>query len=107
MSRAHIPRRVRVAGHDLRVELVATPRGDHDERLDGSMELARNLIQLDKALEDSQRLETLLHEAFHAVCRIYDLELREGEERVVQCFANAVFQLLRDNKRLVASIQGA
>lgn len=91
-----IPDKVRLNGVDFSVELC--DRLDDSERMlygDVNYGLAR--IRLNSGNQEHQRMcVTFWHELFHAVCEMNGLEIK-NEERVVDAFAFATYQVLQDN----------
>ena len=89
------PKRVRVLGHSLRVEFVASiDDGESAGAID--YETGRVLIDSNQPLDE--RRSTLLHEMIHGVSDGMGLE---WEEDKVQEVERVIFALLRDNPTAV------
>ena len=46
-------------------------------------------------------MNTLIHELFHAIFYVYNIEEKDEEERVVNTFANGWHQVLSDNPAML------
>lgn len=99
MSELRIPSRLRIGPHQVRVEYVPGATNDSGERLWGQYHPTRQVIVLDAELRNmpSQRLDTVVHEALHAIANQYALPLGE---KSVRRLATALTQFLLDNKLL-------
>jgi len=65
----------------------------------GSCDHNTSLISVDTSISDeTEQLNTLLHEILHACYCVGDLEGGESEEKVVSVLANVLLQVLQDNK---------
>ena len=92
-----IPQTIRLNGVDFCVELCENIN-DGEKVLYGDVRYGLARIRLNTANQDHQRMcITLWHELFHAVCEMNSIDLGDNEERVMDAFAFAVYQILQDN----------
>jgi hypothetical protein len=94
------PKFVKVSGH--KVDIVFTDR--EKLKADGLLYYRDNSIHIAKEQCQSQQASALLHEVLHAVFYISGLssEFRsQTEEKIVRALEPFLFQLLRDNPKLI------
>jgi len=94
-----IPKRVKIAGHNIRIRhrKILKLHGDECYGLTWN---AANLIELAEKTKQgrvpkSRKEETLLHEIIHTIADKYGLDMGE---KIVKRLAGALYQTLRDNK---------
>jgi len=64
-------------------------------------------IDIKKDLEQQRKSQTILHEVFHAIIKEYDIDIEEiDEEYLVDILGTAMFQIIKDNKKLIKYIGG-
>lgn len=85
-----LPKKLKIGGHDVKLEVVEQMEGEHPNAAGGWTELA-NLIQICKSQTGSQKEVTLLHEILHAI----NYNFTEVE---VEFLAQSLYQVLKDNK---------
>ena len=85
-----IPKKLKIGGHSVKVEIVETIPGDFPNA-GGSWTESQNLIQICKSQVASQQEASLMHEILHAINYNFT-------EEQVEFLAQAFYQVLRDNK---------
>lgn len=88
-----IPQRIKIGGHTFDVKLVESI-ALRDECY-GKMWLDKLEIHIDNSISESLQIETLYHEALHAISELNGLDLEENQ---VQCIAHGMFQVVKDNE---------
>lgn len=99
-----VPKSIRIAGHDVVVELVE--HGESFERNQhGRWSSALMKMTIDAGLSPPSRVvDVLLHEILHAIWWAYVIHDRDKEERIAAMLSTALTQVLRDNPQLLAFI---
>jgi hypothetical protein len=98
------PKYVKVGGHQCRVAFCSkiTGFGNYDPR--------QNVIRVTKNACDAAKATTLLHELLHACWAstgLWAIFKIKDEEAVVRALEPVLFQVLRDNPKLIRYIQEA
>lgn len=88
----NIPKKLKIGGHQFRVELVEGNNLDEDNTC-GKCDKNKNTILISKSLSQSQKEVTLFHEIIHAVNG-------ELEEEIVDSLAEQLYQVLSANNLL-------
>lgn len=92
-----IPKSIRINGIDFSIEFQER-LNNGKEVLYGSVDYGEAQIRLNPAGQTHQRqCVTLWHEIFHAVCEMNGLDAERENERLMDAFAFAVYQILQDN----------
>jgi len=92
-----IPKTIRLNGIEFSVELCGN-LNDGEKVLFGDVTYGMARIRLNSTNQEHQRMcVTLWHEVFHAVCEMNGVELGDDEERIIDAFAFATYQVLQDN----------
>jgi Zn-dependent peptidase ImmA (M78 family) len=72
------------------------------KKIFGEFDSDKNIITLDKTLDDKQMLNTILHESLHLLADEYKLELSaKAEELVCNSLANGLCHILYQNQELL------
>lgn len=78
--KTNIPKKVKVAGHVLKVKLVRFKyRNKGSKRIYGEIDFGKNIIRIERDTDLSNKWEILWHELFHAFSVIYQMNLKEVE----------------------------
>ncbi len=83
----------KISGHEYTVQFK-----DMDENF-GKCDLEKCIIYIDENLTQSQKEETLFHEAIHAMRNTLGIAVKDtdDEEILVQGMGNSLYQFLKDN----------
>jgi hypothetical protein len=94
-----LPSCIKVGGFDYKVY----ERGDFVKTQGqfGQCDNDVGVILVGTDLTKAMQVNTLIHEIFHAIYYVYNIEEKDEEERVVNTFANGWHQVLSDNPSLV------
>lgn len=102
-----LPKIVRVAGYDIRIELMSTHMATSMQRY-GEFSSIEQTIRLQCEMPSRfKAVDTFLHEVNHAIFWAYGLEDDDKEERIVSTFSTAQMTLFRDNPWLTKWIAEA
>lgn len=98
-----LPASVLIAGMRYRIEWRKKSwKLSNDMRVDGTCWPADHELAVNKALAGDRRAMVLLHEIMHAACDAAELQLPDKvEEEIVSHLSRVLFQILRDNPRVV------
>jgi hypothetical protein len=68
----------------------------------GEFETSKNLMTLDKSLDNSETIDTTLHEIFHALLDFYYVDLRAKDEEIAcSVLASGLCNILYQNQELL------
>lgn len=98
-----MPKTIRIGYQDFAVEAWPHAIANASDRL-GECDKLNNILRVSDSLNDRTAANTLLHEVMHACWYVAGLDGGDGEERVVNCMANQMAQVWRDNPKLVTFI---
>jgi|TARA_R110002050_G_scaffold81421_3_gene174083 Zn-dependent peptidase ImmA (M78 family) len=79
-----------IGGHVYKIVVLPLEHEDSDKELYGRHLVKENIILINEGIEQSRKLETLIHEVLHAIC--YNTGL-EHNERQIEALSNGLFQL--------------
>lgn len=106
-----LPESIRIGGVDYRLNLIedyAFLNDDKTQSNDGEFDVNRGIIKLATTLRDTKQLidrertyTVLLHEILHGIVYHYVGENFDNEEHIVTQFAKGLYQVLKENPRLV------
>ena len=106
-----LPESIRIGGVDYRLNLIedyAFLNDDKTQSNDGEFDVNRGIIKLATTLRDTKQLidrertyTVLLHEILHGIVYHYIGENIDNEEHIVTQFAKGLYQVLKENPRLV------
>lgn len=95
-----LPKVVRIAGHPVKVSTGPLKHmGEYTHR-EGKIKIADDL-------STSQGAATLLHEILHSCYRTAYLGPKDAEETIVRNLEVLLYQVIRDNPKLIKFIQEA
>ena len=94
-----LPSPIKVGGFEYKVY----ERGDfvRSQGQFGQCDNDISVILVGTDLTKQMQSNTLIHELFHAIYYVYNIQDNDEEERVVNTFANGWHQVLKDNPDLV------
>lgn len=79
-----------IGGHNYKIIELPLEHEDEGKELYGRHLVKDNIILINKDIEQSRKLETLVHEILHAIH--YNTGL-EHDERAIEAISNGLFQL--------------
>lgn len=94
-----LPSPIRVGGFEYKVyerDDFARSQGEF-----GQCDNDTSTILIAKDLTKQMQVNTLIHELFHAIYYVYNIEEKDEEERIVNTFANGWHQVLSDSPALL------
>jgi hypothetical protein len=95
-------KQLKIGGSFYDVEYVDDLIDPDDKRkLDGRIIESNHTIKIEKFLDNQSQLQSLLHEAIHAICWQYNID--DTENFVVQ-ICNGIFSLIVDNPEYIKKI---
>lgn len=95
-----MPTRIKVGGHVYRVR--EWDRADARSRNRWGETSHRDLtIDVDEDCPEPRRKEVLLHEVLHCIFNEWNIDPRDGEEKVVSAMALGLVAVLRDNPKFL------
>ena len=95
------PKKIKIGGHSVDVAYFTS---DDPGKEFGHYRMSDNRIGILTGLHFDQERSTVLHEVLHGICATYGcrpLLTRELEEKVILIFEAGLFQVLRDNPKLI------
>ena len=94
---------IKIGGIRYSVAYMVDLRDEKDnQKLDGRLQHALTKISIDASLNHQATVQTLLHEVVHAVAA--QIGKARLDENVVDALAYSVYQVMRDNPKLVRMI---
>jgi len=93
-SRLVLPKELKIAAYDYAVKHVKIPESDGCV---GDFCSDTSTIRVTTGLRRKRAVETLLHEAMHAIWYSYTISNKDKEERTISVMSTAIAALLRDN----------
>jgi hypothetical protein len=99
-----LPKQVKVGGHSIKIE----PSTFDEIKGYAAYSRANNWIKVAKDVDQDQMSSSLLHEVLHAAIAEGGLSevLGRSEEKVVMALELVLFQVLKDNPKVVKFIIG-
>jgi Zn-dependent peptidase ImmA (M78 family) len=82
--------RLNIGGHNYKIVELPLEHEDNDKELYGRHLVKDNIILINANIEESRKIETLVHEILHAIH--YNTGL-EHDERTIEAISNGLFQL--------------
>ncbi len=68
----------------------------------GLIDYHRNIISIKSGLSKDNQEEILFHELMHAIKSYFEISFtQDDEEKIIDCFAKGIYQILKDNKDLI------
>jgi len=102
-----LPSVVRVAGYDIRIELMSHHQAAGLQRW-GEFSSIEQTIRIQREMPSRfKAVDTMLHEINHAIYWAYGIDDEDKEERIVSTFGTAQMTLFRDNPWLTKWIAEA
>lgn len=102
-----LPKRLRVAAYDFKIELL-THHQSTARRAFGECSINEQLISIQEEMPNLAKLvDTVLHEAGHAIYWAYGIDDADKEERIVGAMGTAWTQVWRDNPDLLDWLSAA
>lgn len=68
--------------------------------VDGEIDYDKQIIRINKNLENERKTEILWHEIIHGICEHLKIDEVQKNEHLVQCIGNAIYQVLKRNKTI-------
>jgi hypothetical protein len=101
------PKQVRVGPFEIKLTVLDIVKvDDGDDDVLGTFSYASCEIELRRHQPSAAfAVDTLLHEIFHAICRLYAFHEGNNEERVCSIMATALTDVMRVNPDLLRWIQ--
>lgn len=97
---------MRVTGRTLRVGPVRFAIGRAVETNEcGSVDVGAQQIHINAEYGDDIQTTTIIHEAIHAILQLNQYHRESSNEKMVDCLANGITSLLRDNKWLLERLR--
>lgn len=97
-----IPNTIKIGWRTYTIKFVDD--GIRDKKgnlLDGQIDFANRIIYIDSNIVyEDERIVTFLHEVVHAIFNNYCNSKWNDNEDLVECVAEGLFQLVRDNPKL-------
>jgi len=66
--------------------------------VDGEIDYDKQTIKIKKELLNERKSEILWHEIIHGICEHLKIEELQKNEHLIQCIANAIYQVNKRNK---------
>lgn len=101
-STVDIPNTIRIGSMNYYVNRTSSPLILDNRQCFGTIDYNHKQICIDESVQDAQGCEqTLLHEMFHGAIREHNINI-DGidEEMLVESFARALHQIIKDNKEM-------
>ena len=96
-----IPQYVRIGLRDYEVRFVDGRRDEKGDLLDGQIDFSNRIIYLDQnIIYEDEKFITFLHEVVHGIFHNYCNSKWNNNEDLVECVAEGIFQLVKDNPNL-------
>jgi len=95
-----IPGYLRIGPFNYKVELHEGYWNKDDERVYGEVDERSCTINLDVDASTEVIKDAIIHEILHAILLMY----QKDDEELVRLLAPAIFQVLRDNPKLVVAL---
>ena len=100
----YIPKRLKIAGKTVKVELIGLEQAQEEE-VWGQFMADEARIQICAEHTPEFVLDTLLHEILHACYAYWNMQDHDDEERIVHTMASALQSLYTENANLLKCIQ--
>lgn len=101
MSTLQFVKKIRVCGHDVKIEET---NFDGNNLAMGRSCSIKGRILLRDDLPPTQKAGVLIHEIFHMMADLNGMPEISGNETVISVLANSTLALIRDNRKLVEDI---
>jgi hypothetical protein len=94
---------IRIGGIDYKIEHIQNLR-DESGKLDARISHSQTVVQLDDDMSDQGSDQALLHEIVHGMLTQMGRQKIGRDEGLVDAFAYSLYQIIRDNPRLIRRI---
>lgn len=68
--------------------------------VDGEIDYDKQVIKINKNLENERKTEILWHEIIHGICEHLKVDEVQKNEHLVQCLGNAMYQVVKRNNTI-------
>ena len=97
-----IPKTIKIGWRIYEVKFINEEiRDKNGGLLDGQIDFNNHIIYIDNnIIYEDERIVTFLHEVVHGIFHSYCNSKWNDDEDLVECVAEGLFQLIRDNPKL-------
>jgi hypothetical protein len=96
-----LPSSIKFGSKTINIELIDKELADK-KKIFGEYNHKTKTIQLDKSLDNSETIDTTLHEIFHALLDFYYVDLRAKDEEIAcSVLASGLCNILYQNQELL------
>ncbi|HEY6021350.1 MAG TPA: hypothetical protein VIY48_16035 [Candidatus Paceibacterota bacterium] len=95
--------KIKIGGFSYAVEYIKD-LCDEDGKLDGRINNELALVQIEVAMNDQMKVQSIIHEALHSIFFQIGRQDLNKKEDLVDSLAFSIFQVLRDNPDFIKSI---
>ena len=99
----YIPNKLKIGNIDYKIDVVENDIViDGKSNYSGCISYDESNIKILSKLCKQKKLETLWHEILHGITEHFNIDLKnDDEEKIIDCIAKGVFQVLQDNKEVI------
>lgn len=99
-----IPKKVKIGWRVYTVEVCDNLEFENEEAM-GSFQVANHTIKISSEIGYEEQVCTLIHEILHGIFLNGGQEDARCDEGIIECVASGMYQLLRDNPKLIDAIK--